>query len=259
MLTLLSPAKTLDLSPAPPGLPTTRPQFKRDIALLMKRCKKLDAAALARLMKLSDSLAELNHQRFQAMSPSFTQKNSKACLLAFQGDVYRRLDAASLAESELLWAQDRLRIISGLYGLLRPLDLIQPYRLEMGTRLDTKRGKTLYEFWGSRLADALNKEQNKRSTTAILNLASNEYVKAVPADRLEVPMITAHFQEIRDGKPKTIGFSAKKARGMMARYVIENRVEDPKGLERFSDEGYGFRPDLSSAEAMFFVRDRPAA
>jgi cytoplasmic iron level regulating protein YaaA (DUF328/UPF0246 family) len=259
MLTLLSPAKTLDLSPAPKGLRASQPRFKRDIAILRKRCSELDATALAKLMKLSDSLAELNHQRFQAMGPSFTKKNSKACLFAFQGDVYRRLDAASLTESELLWAQDRLRIISGLYGLLRPLDLIQPYRLEMGTRLDTERGETLYEFWGTRLADALNKEQRKRPTAAILNLASDEYAKAVPADRLDVPMITAHFQEIRDGKLKTIGFSAKKARGMMARYVIQNRVEDLKGLEGFSDEGYAFRRDLSSAEAMFFVRDRPAA
>ena len=259
MLILLSPAKTLDLSPAPPGLPTTRPQFKNDIAILMQRCKALDAARLAKLMKLSDSLADLNHQRFQAMSPSFTRKNSKACLLAFQGDVYRRLDAASLTKPDLLWAQDRLRIISGLYGLLRPLDLIQPYRLEMGTRLDTERGRNLYEFWGNRLADALNKEQRKQPTASILNLASNEYIMAVPINRLETPMITAHFQEIRDGKPKTIGFSAKKARGMMARYVIQNRIEDPSRLEGFSDEGYGYRPDLSSADAMFFVRDRPAA
>ena len=259
MLTLLSPAKTLDLSPAPKGLRATQPRFKTDTAILVKRCKALEAAKLAKLMRLSDSLAELNHQRFQVMSPSFTKKNSKACLLAFQGDVYRKLDAASLSESELLWAQDRLRIISGLYGLLRPLDLIQPYRLEMGTRLDTERGKTLYEFWGTRLADALNREHRRRPATAVLNLASNEYIKAVPPDRLEVPMITAHFQEIRDGKLKTIGFSAKKARGMMARYVIQNRVEDPRGLEGFSDAGYGFRPDLSSSEAMFFVRDRPAA
>lgn len=259
MLTLLSPAKTLDLSPSPPGLPTTRPRFKSDTAVLIERCKKLDAAGLAKLMKLSEPLAELNQQRFQEMSPSFTKKNSKACLLAFQGDVYRRLDAASLAKPDLRWAQDHLRIISGLYGLLRPFDLIQPYRLEMGTRLDTERGKNLYEFWGSRLADALNRENRKRPAAAILNLASNEYVKAVPAARLELPMINAHFQEIRDGKLKTIGFSAKKARGMMARYVIQNRIEDSKGLEMFSDEGYGFRPDLSSANAMFFVRDRPAA
>jgi cytoplasmic iron level regulating protein YaaA (DUF328/UPF0246 family) len=259
MLTLLSPAKTLDLSPAPKGLKSTQPRFKGDVAVLMERCKTLDAARLAKLMKLSEPLAELNQQRFQEMSPSFSKKNSKPCLLAFQGDVYRRLDAASLTEPDLLWAQDHLRIISGLYGLLRPLDLIQPYRLEMGTRLDTERGKNLYEFWGNRLADALTKEQRKRSAGAILNLASNEYIKAVPVDRLEIPMITAHFQEIRDGKPKTIGFSAKKARGMMARFVIQNRTEDPKALEEFADEGYEFRPDLSSSRNLFFVRDRPTA
>jgi cytoplasmic iron level regulating protein YaaA (DUF328/UPF0246 family) len=258
MLTLLSPAKTLELSPTPKGLRPTQPRFKRDIALLMERCKKLDASDLAKLMKLSSPLAELNHQRFQEMDHSFNARNSKACLLAFQGDVYRRLDAASLTRTELSWAQNNLRIISGLYGLLRPLDLMQPYRLEMGTRLDTERGKNLYDFWGSRLADSLNRESRKRPGGTILNLASNEYIRAVPAKLLEAPMVTAHFQELRDGKLKTIGFSAKKARGMMARFVIQNEIDNPKQLHDFADEGYEYRSDLSSDQEIRFVREQPA-
>ncbi len=259
MLALLSPAKTLDLS-APPGrLPVTRPMFKKDIAVLMRRCKKLGVAELRKLMKLSEPLAELNHERFQAMSPRFTLGNSKAALLAFQGDVYRKLDAASLSRSDLLWAQDHLRILSGLYGLLRPLDLMQPYRLEMGTRLATERGSNLYSFWGSRLADALNAAHKKQPVAAVLNLASNEYIKAVPVERLAMPMVTAQFQEWRDGKLKTIAFSAKKARGLMARFVVENRIQKPEKLKRFALAGYSFQPELSSKAQMLFARQRPAA
>ncbi len=259
MLALLSPAKTLDLSPAPKGLPVTRPAFKKDIGVLMRRCKTLNVAELRKLMKLSEPLAELNHERFQTMSPRFTLGNSKAALLAFRGDVYRKLDATSLSRPDLLWAQDHLRILSGFYGLLRPLDLMQPYRLEMGTRLATERGSTLYAFWGSRLADALNAEHKKRPMAAVLNLASNEYIKAVPVERLAMPMVTAQFQEWRDGKLKTIAFSAKKARGLMARFVVENRIEEPAALKRFAVEGYSFQPDLSSDDQLLFVRQRPAA
>lgn len=259
MLALLSPAKTLDLSPSPKGLPVTRPAFKKDIAVLMRRCKTLEVAELRRLMKLSEPLAELNHERFQTMSPRFTLANSKAALLSFRGDVYRKLDADSLSRPDLLWAQDHLRILSGFYGLLRPLDLMQPYRLEMGTRLTTERGSTLYSFWGSKLADKLNAEHKKRPVAALLNLASKEYIKAVPVERLAMPMITAQFQEWRDGKLKTIAFSAKKARGLMARFVVENRIEQPTQLKRFTVEGYSFQPELSSATQMLFARRRPAA
>lgn len=258
MLILLSPAKTLDLSPPPKGLPVTRPAFKRDIAALMRRCKALDVAELRKMMKLSEPLAELNHERFQAMSPRFTLGNSKPALLAFQGDVYRKLDAASLSKADLLWAQDHLRILSGFYGLLRPLDLMQPYRLEMGTRLATERGRDLYEFWGSRLADALNAEHKRRPLAAVLNLASNEYAKAVPEERLAVPMITADFQEWRNGKLKTISFSAKKARGLMARFAIQKKIDKPTGLKRFAAEGYSFQPDLSTDRRLLFARLKPA-
>ena len=259
MLILLSPAKTLDFSPAPKGLPLTRPALKRDIAVLMRRCKTLDVAELRKLMRLSEPLAELNHERFQAMSPRFTLGNSKPALLAFQGDVYRKLDAASLSRPDLLWAQEHLRILSGLYGLLRPLDLMQPYRLEMGTRLATERGGNLYSFWGSRLAEALNAEHKKRPVAAVLNLASNEYSKAVPAERLAMPMITVDFQEWRGGKLKTISFSAKKARGMMARFMVEKKIDKPARLKRFAAEGYSFQPELSTDRRLLFARQQPAA
>ena len=254
MLTLLSPAKTMDFSAIPEGLATTAPRFASDTEALMERCKTLGVDDLRQLMDLSQPLAELNHERFQSMGLPFTRENARPCLLAFQGDVFKRLDAASLSRSDLEWSQDHLRILSGLYGLLRPLDLIQPYRLEMGTRLENPRGKNLYQFWGSRLVESLNGEHAERPTAAVLNLASNEYLKAIPARELEPPLLTAVFQEIRDGQPKTIAFLAKKARGMMARFVVQNRIERPGDLKEFADEGYGFRPDLSGDDRFVFTR-----
>ncbi len=255
MLTLLSPAKTLDFSAAPEGLPTTTPSLEKDIGVLMNRCKKLGVRSLRNLMSLSQPLAELNHQRFQEMSLPFTPENSKASVLAFQGDVYKGLDAGSLSEADLGWAQNHLRILSGFYGLLRPLDLMQPYRLEMGTKLSNTRGKNLYAFWGNRLADALNAELAEHPSSVILNLASNEYSRAVPKKRLEVPLITADFKEIRDGKPRTISFFAKRARGLMARFLVQNQIDEPEGLKAFAEEGYGFRPDLSADDRLMFTRD----
>ncbi len=256
MLTLLSPAKSLDFSVSSEGLPATTPQLEEDIGRLIERCKELSVEQLRGLMKLSENLGELNYERFQEMALPFTPDNAKPCVLAFQGDVYKGLDAASLTKKDLAWAQDRLRILSGLYGVLRPLDLIQPYRLEMGTRLENERGKDLYAFWGNRLADALNGEHAKRPVEAVLNLASNEYFKAVPADRLKPRLVTADFQELRDGKLKTISFYAKRARGLLARFMIEERVDDPEGLKEFKKEGYSFRPDLSDPDRLRFVRDQ---
>ena len=256
MLTLLSPAKTLDFGFSVDGLPTTEPGFEGDIQLLLERCRQLSVASLQELMGLSQSLAELNHQRFQEMNLPFTPENSKPCLLAFGGDVYRGLDAGSLSKEDLQWAQGRLRILSGLYGLLRPLDLIQPYRLEMGTRLDTQRGGSLYDFWGSRITDALNTEHAERPVGAVLNLASNEYFKSVQSDRLRAPLITALFQEIRDGRPRTISFSAKRARGLMARFMVLERIETPDGLKDFAQEGYTYRSELSQEDRLLFVREQ---
>jgi cytoplasmic iron level regulating protein YaaA (DUF328/UPF0246 family) len=238
LLTLLSPAKSLDFSPVREGLPLTEPRFEHDIEVLMKRCKKLSVSSLRKLMNLSQPLAELNRERFQEMSLPFTPENARPCVLAFQGDVYKGLDAGSLNKHDLKYAQNHLRILSGLYGVLRPLDLIQPYRLEMGTRLTTSRGKNLYAFWKSRLVDSINQEHARRPVA------------------LEPRLVTAVFQEIRNGQPKTISFLAKRARGLMARYQVKNRVEDPERLKDFSEEGYEFRPDLSEEDRLVFTRDR---
>lgn len=253
MLTLLSPAKSLDFSPAPRALSTSEPRFQYDTQVLLKRCKKLGVRSLRNLMDLSQPLAELNRQRFQDMSPAFDEANAKASVLAFTGDVYKGLDAASLGKRDLAWAQNHIRILSGLYGLLRPLDVIQPYRLEMGTRLRNTRGKNLYDFWGSRLVDSLNAESRGGD---VLNLASNEYFRAIPAKRLEPRLVTAVFQEIRDGKPRTISFLAKRARGLMARYVVENRIDQPEGLRDFAEEGYAYRTELSNDDRLVFTREQ---
>ncbi len=254
MLILLSPAKTLDFEPSERRVRPSRPRFAGDTRLLLERCRRLDVKTLRQLMKLSEPLAELNHGRFQSMELPHTAKNSKPALLAFRGDVYRKLDAASLEAGDVDWAQERLRILSGFYGMLRPLDLIQPYRLEMGTRLDTERGANLYEFWGERLARRLNRDARAAGADFILNLASNEYVRAVPAAALEVPMVTAVFEEMRDGKPKVIGFSAKRARGLMARWAIRNRVRTRARLRKFAEAGYTFDPDRSERDRLVFLR-----
>ena len=258
MLTLLSPAKTLDFSPAADGLPTTEPRFPRDTAILRKRCSQLSVDSLRKLMSLSQNLGELNYQRFQEMRPKFTVENSKPCLLAFKGDVYRGLNASTLSRRDLRWAQGRLRILSGLYGILRPLDLIQPYRLEMGSKLSNPRGSDLYAFWGRRLVDSLNEEHSKRRVRAVLNLASNEYFKAVGEDRLKPRLITVQFKEIRDGQAKTIALYAKKARGVMARFVIDNRIDDPEGLKEFREDGYRYAKKLSDEGTWVFTRKRAA-
>ncbi len=253
MLTIISPAKALDFSPVGNGLAPTQPRFVDDTALLLDTCRKLEASDLRKLMSLSDSLAQLNHARFQDMRLPLTAENAKPCLFAFQGDVYKGLDAASLDEDDVSWAQGRLRILSGLYGLLRPLDLIQPYRLEMGTKLANARGANLYEFWGDRLANALN-DEDADPEAPVLNLASQEYAKAAPPKSLRRPLLTADFKEERNGELKTIGLVAKRARGLMARYVIRNRVEDVEGLKDFAAEGYGFRAELSGEDRLVFTR-----
>ena len=256
MLTLLSPAKTLDFGCSADGLPITEPRFQEDIDVLLARCKKLSVASLRELMKLSQPLASLNRERFQGMELPFTSDNSKPAALVFGGDVYRGLDARSLNKRDLKWAQGRLRILSGFYGLLRPLDLMQPYRLEMGTRLKNARGKNLYEFWGSRITDALNAEHAERRVSAVVNLASNEYFKAVQPKKLEPRLVTAFFKEIRNGETKTISFSAKRARGLMARHIVKSRAKTPDDLKSFAAEGYTFRPEMSDDDRLLFVREQ---
>ena len=256
MLTVLSPAKTFAPDGSARGLPTTVPRLGEDVEVLLARCRELSIETLKKLMRISDSLAELNHRRFREMSLPHVVANADPCGLAFGGDVYRGLAAGSLSREALAWAQDRIRILSGLYGVLRPLDLIQPYRLEMGTRLANERGRDLYAFWGNRIAEALSDESRHGGAPILLNLASNEYFRSVRPAALQLPVVTAVFQELRDGKPRTISFSAKRARGLMARFIIENRVETPDGLRDFAAEGYRYQAGMSESHRLVFLRPR---
>ncbi|HYF22340.1 MAG TPA: peroxide stress protein YaaA [Caulobacteraceae bacterium] len=255
MLLVLSPAKSLDFTPAPEGLPATRPTLADETARLATTARRLKAADLKRLMSISDKLATLNRERFQAFDPASDEGVQAA--LAFDGDVYQGLDARSLDPEALLWAQDRLRILSGLYGVLRPLDRIQPYRLEMGVRLKTRRGESLYDFWGDRIAKALRADAEGHADPTVINLASQEYFEAVDVRALKRPVIDVRFVEEKDGQARVISFFAKKARGLMARWAIDERAERADELKRFDGAGYRFRPDASSERAWTFSRPQP--
>jgi len=257
MLTVISPAKKLDFSPADAELPATGRQLTSDTAELSQVTKALSVAQLKQLMDLSDSLAELTHQRFQAFDPKGDGESAKQAVLAFAGDVYAGLDASSLSVDDLAFAQDHLRILSGLYGLLRPLDRIQPYRLEMGTRIKSARGDTLYAFWRERLTATVKETLANHDTPALINLASDEYSKAVDLKKLGVTVITPVFKEITGGKAKVMFPYAKHARGLMARYIIENRVDDPKDLRGFSLGDYRFDGGLSDEATLVFTRPKP--
>lgn len=253
---VISPAKAMNFEPPPNGagrlLPLTTPALKEDIAVLDKTTRKLRKADLRRLMGISEALADLNHARFQAFDPAV--EDGLQAAIAFNGDVYQGLDARSLDKPAFAWAQDHLRILSGLYGLLRPADAIQPYRLEMGTRLKTRRGASLYAFWGDRISKALNAEAEGHADRSLINLASQEYFGAVDRKALKLPVVTCLFKEERDGEARQISFFAKKARGLMARYAIDHRIDRPEGLKDFTVEGYRFRPDASTAEEWVFAR-----
>lgn len=256
MLFLLSPAKKLDYD-SPLHIEThTQPLFVDQAAGLIKVLKTKSAEDISELMSLSPALSELNVQRYAHWKRSFTQANSRQAVLAFNGDVYEGLDAASLSAADLAYAQDHLRILSGLYGVLRPLDLIHPYRLEMGTKLANPGGKDLYAFWGETLTDSLNAElaQAPAGSAALVNLASEEYFKAVKPKKLAAPVIDCVFEDWKGGKYKIISFYAKRARGLMARYAITNRIDRPEGLKGFDLEGYGFDADASEARRLVFRR-----
>lgn len=255
MLIVLSPAKTLDFDTPASTQRYTQPDFLADSRLLVDRLAGLSGAQLATLMKISDALAELNVARFASWSPPFTPANAKQAVLAFDGDVYDGLQASSLDEEALAWAQGHLRILSGLYGLLRPLDLMQPYRLEMGTRLDNLRGRDLYAFWGDRIARTLAAELEGSRWPVLVNLASEEYFKAVRPRGLGRPVVQPVFQERKGATWKVVSFSAKRARGAMARYAIERRIEDPERLKAFDVDGYAFAPEASDASTWIFRRD----
>ncbi len=252
---LISPAKTLDFqSPPATALALTRPRFLAETAELISVLKAKTAADIAELMDLSPALAELNVARYRAWSKRFTTYNSKPAVLAFNGDVYEGLQAPSLGEADLVWAQEHVSILSGLYGLLRPLDRMQPYRLEMGTALATQRGKTLYAYWGDTLARQLNRQLAAHKPRVVVNLASQEYFRAVQGQGLKARVIECVFEDWKPGGYKVISFFAKRARGMMLRHAITERLAAPAGLEKFKAEGYRFESAVSEPDRLVFRR-----
>ena len=255
MLIVLSPAKSLDYETPVRIKKSTLPDFVADSAKLIADLKTLSPQAVAKLMSLSDPLAALNVGRFRDWSTKFTEKNSKQAIFAFNGDVYEGFDAASLNSKAIDFAQDHVRILSGLYGLLRPLDLMQPYRLEMGTAFKNARGKDLYAFWGDRITDAVKQQLAlQKKNPFLLNLASEEYFKVLQPKELGFPVIAPVFQDAKDGKYKIISFYAKRARGLMARFAVENRITDPAELRDFNLEGYRFSAAESKLDRPVFRR-----
>jgi hypothetical protein len=254
MLTVISPAKTLDYETPPVTDAFTQPTQLTQSRKLVRRLRQLGSDDLAGLMHISANLAELNRQRFRQWKTPFKPENARQALFAFKGDVYLGLDAYSLDAQGVDYAQQHLRILSGLYGLLRPLDLMQPYRLEMGTRLDTDAGSNLYQFWNERITRALNQELKQSASNRLINLASNEYFKAVKPKLLKAEIITPTFREYHKGEYRFISFSAKKARGLMVRYLIDQRIDEPEGLKDFDYEDYGYNPALSTDSHWVFTR-----
>lgn len=257
MLTVLSPAKTLDFETPPTTRKSTQPLFIEQASALVEDARQLDINAIRSLMGVSESIAELNFQRFHSWQPQFDLANAKQAVLAFKGDVYTGLRADTLDQQQLAFAQQHLRILSGLYGLLRPLDLMQPYRLEMGLRFTNRGGKNLYEFWGDQLTDTLNQHILASGSSVLINLASNEYFKAVKPKKLDADVITPVFKDAKNGKYKVISFFAKKARGLMANYIITEALNEPDGLRDFAVDGYYFSPEESTATDWVFLRDEP--
>ena len=257
MLFLLSPAKSLDYdTPTPQALvpSLTRPQFLGDTAALIEVLRGKSVAEVQALMDLSEPLAQLNVDRYAAWRPRFTDRNSKPAVLAFNGDVYDGLDARTLTPDDLAWAQAHVRMLSGLYGLLRPLDRMQPYRLEMGTRLRTQAGESLYDYWGDRLALHLNRLARAEKVPVIVNLASQEYFRAADRKALKPRVIDCQFEDWKNGEYKVISFFAKRARGMMARHAIQHRLETPEGLESFDADGYRLARGESTPDRLVFRR-----
>jgi len=257
MLFLLSPAKSLDYeTPTPAAVQklATEPQFLPQSSALIKLLKTKTAADIGALMDLSDALSELNVARYRAWVPRFTPENSKPAVLAFNGDVYDGLQAGSLSKVQLQWAQEHVAILSGLYGVLRPLDLMQPYRLEMGTRLAHAQGPNLYSFWGDRLAEHLNARAAAQKVPVIVNLASQEYFKAADRKSLQPRVIECVFEDWKNGQYKIISFFAKRARGLMARFAITERIATPQGLQRFDLDGYAFAAEQSTPDRLLFRR-----
>ena len=253
MLIVLSPAKRLDFTEAGPETPASERRFVEDTGSLVRTARRQTQAELRRLMSLSSDLAKLNQERFRALDAAALDKGVQAAF-AFAGDVYQGLEARSMGAESLGWAQDHIRILSGLYGLLRPLDRIQPYRLEMGTRLKTRRGSNLYDFWGDRISKQLNADAEGQPDPVLVNLASQEYFGAVDARALKLPVVTCHFREARDGQSRVLSFFAKRARGTMARFAADERIDRATDLKAFDRDGYRFDKASSSDTDWIFIR-----
>lgn len=257
MLVVISPAKKLDMAPVD-GINPTKPAFQKQAVELATVARDLSVDELQKLMHISENLAKLNAERFADFQQKPKTDAVKPAVLAFAGDTYQGLEAATLDHDDLTYAQDHLRILSGLYGALRPLDEIQPYRLEMGSRLKTERGKSLYDYWGDEISKALNEQAKAVGSDILVNCASQEYFGAVDLDALKLRVITPVFMEVKAGTPKIVSFYAKKARGAMARFMIERRVNSVDGLKDFESGGYAFNAKLSEGDRMVFLRDYPS-
>lgn len=255
MLALLSPAKTLDFSPLVAPAKSSEPVLLDQSEQLVQVSRKLTGQDLMKLMKISKGLATLNVRRFKEFQTPFTDDNAKPAIFAFKGDTYVGFDVDRLDEQALDYAQDHVRILSGLYGLLRPLDLMQPYRLEMGIKLKTSRGKDLYSFWGDRITDAINDALEPKRDGIVVNLASNEYIKSVRPEKLKARFVSCVFKEVRGGHARVVGLKAKRARGMMARFICQRRVSEVEALLSFDETGYRYRPEHSTDDVLEFHRE----
>lgn len=253
MIIVISPSKTLNFEPNSIQKHTQPRQLKKSQELI-DTAKQLSSEELAGLMNISEKLSQLNWQRYQDFHQPFTLDNAKQALLSFKGDVYTGIDSDNYNDEDFSFAQKHLRILSGLYGVLRPLDLIQPYRLEMGARLENKQGKNLYEFWGEKVTEMLNQDINNVSTPLLINLASTEYFKVIKPKVLRARILTVAFKENKAGVYKTIGIYAKRARGLMANYIIKNRLVEVEGIKTFNHDNYIFSPSLSSEDEWVFCR-----
>lgn len=254
MIAILSPAKTLDYTSLSKQYDSSPHIFRDETQVLVTKLKKQSKGKLKKLMSISDKLAEENVMRYREFSEQYNKENSKEAIFAFKGDVYRGFEAESLTKTQLKYAQKHVRILSGLYGVLKPLDLMQPYRLEMGTRLTTRKGKNLYEFWNTKITEALNEDIASHKNQLIVNLASIEYFKSVKKKQLSAPILDIDFKEYRDGKLKYVQFNAKRARGLMARYMVVEKTKTINDLKGFNYEDYSFNEEESTDNRLLFVR-----
>ena len=254
MLTVISPAKSLDYESPIGTSEFTQPAELTRSRKLIKRLRQLSEVDIAKLMSVSDSIAELNHRRYKQWKTPFKPENARQAIYAFKGDVYLGFDAYSMNQQNVEFAQNNLRILSGLYGVLRPLDLMQPYRLEMGTRLDTEAGANLYQFWDDRITRSLNRDMKASGSNTLINLASNEYFKSINPKQLKAEIVTPAFKDYRQGEYRFNQFFAKKARGSMARFIIDEQITDPEDIKAFDRDGYRYNAGLSSNDQWVFTR-----